>query len=271
MLSGDNGILYRTTIAKTKTDKAQIIEKAKLGILAQVTDNKGKKITKAQLITVLNTYFKPVSTSSIPDSISTTNDVELTTIDEKYTINLSEIYSGNFTTTDEGIAYVIGDYVTINGEGFYVIENSPTSQTTVKILSAKNVNTSTNKQSDNANSVIFDNSTSVYANSSIKGLVDSYVSSLGVDVETSKLMSIEDLYTLGLVAHYAETTDGLPSFAKLPAYWLLDNEESLDYDPEEPLVWFVSGGGITLQEPYNNWSNCGLRPVIEILKSNISN
>ena len=74
-----------------------------------------------------------------------------------------------------------------------MIEDSPITQTTVKLLTAKFVNTSTKKQDDNAEPVIFDNSTNIYANASIKTEVESYISSLGINVVTSGLLSCDDL------------------------------------------------------------------------------
>ena len=79
-----------------KTEKAQIIENAQTDILEQLAENKGTNITKGQLVEILNTYFKPTAETSIPDEISITNDLVLTTIDDKYNINLSQVYTGSF-------------------------------------------------------------------------------------------------------------------------------------------------------------------------------
>lgn len=59
---------------------------------------KGADITKEQLSTILNKYFKPIETNSIPNEVSSESehDIELTTIDDKYKINLSQIYTGTF-------------------------------------------------------------------------------------------------------------------------------------------------------------------------------
>ena len=98
MLSGDNSILQKATTAKENTERTEIIENAKLDVLAEITDNKGGNITKNQLAKVLNNYFKPTEASAIPDEISSMHDLPLTTTDEKYTINLSEIYNGKFVS-----------------------------------------------------------------------------------------------------------------------------------------------------------------------------
>ena len=95
MLSGDNSILQKTTEAKMETEKSQIIENAQVDVLGQQTENNGTNITKKQLATILNKYFKAVKEDDIPDEISNSSDIELTTKDEKYKIMLSKIYSGN--------------------------------------------------------------------------------------------------------------------------------------------------------------------------------
>ena len=161
--------------------------------------------------------------------------------------------------------YSIGDYVTINGEGFYVIEDSPASQTAVKLLAEKNVDTSTNKQSDNLNAVLFDTSTPVYENSSIKTLVDLYVSQLGVEVIEKRLITLNDLHTLGLGDETAGTPIDCPSFVN-GFYWLMDVLDDM-------YVWTVAeseGFGYT-DAFLPNSPNYGMRPVIEILKNSITN
>ena len=131
MLSGDNGILQKATDAKINTEKAQIIENAQTDILAQQTDNKGANITKEQLATILNKYFKPTETTSIPDEVSSEHDLELTTIDDKYTINLSKIFKGKILTQNNVVT--IGEkyennwigkkisYTANNGESNWII------------------------------------------------------------------------------------------------------------------------------------------------------
>lgn len=114
MLSGDNGILQKATDAKTKTERATIIENVQTDILAQQTENKGKNISKKQLVKILNKQFKEVEENTIPETVSTDNDIELTTTDDKYIINLSEIFNGKLSS--ENVKKVsdflkIGDYV----------------------------------------------------------------------------------------------------------------------------------------------------------------
>ncbi|MBR0426620.1 MAG: hypothetical protein IJK18_00215 [Clostridia bacterium] len=100
MLSGDNSILQKATDAKTNSEKQGIIEQTKIDILGQQTENKGANITKEQLATILDKYFIATATESIPDEVSSTNDIELTTLDERYKINLSEMFKGKFANNN---------------------------------------------------------------------------------------------------------------------------------------------------------------------------
>lgn len=108
MLSGDNSILLKATDAKTNTEKQNIIELAKIDILGQITENKGSKLTKNQLATILYKYFKPFETTSIPDEIlieEDGGDLLLETIDGKYKIYLSKIYKEAFNDVNRKIRF----------------------------------------------------------------------------------------------------------------------------------------------------------------------
>ena len=135
MLTGDNSILKRATDSKKNTEESQIIEEAKIDILAKITDNEGKAISKKQLKDVLKNYFneEEVGKLVIPDDLSSAND-ELTTKDEKYKIKLSDIYNGKVenrweydhalqTVENGNLTLKIGDYVnttpyTVDGKQF---------------------------------------------------------------------------------------------------------------------------------------------------------
>ncbi len=101
MLSGNNGILQRAADAKTNTERQSVIEQARTDILGKIAENNGKDISKKQLATILNKQFEIVDENTIPDEISSTNDIQLKTSDGKNKINLSEIYVGTFTVKNE--------------------------------------------------------------------------------------------------------------------------------------------------------------------------
>ena len=96
ILTGNNGIIYKTTEAKERTGKAKIIETTQTDILEQQIDNKSGNITKEQLATILNRYFETIDPTILPNEVSSEHDVELTTNDGNYKINLSEIFKGKF-------------------------------------------------------------------------------------------------------------------------------------------------------------------------------
>ena len=81
---------------------AQIIENAKLDVLAQIAENKGEDITKYQLKTILNKYFENISTLELPDDLSN-SDIKLNanqTYGGYKNIALSDIYNGTFSVTN---------------------------------------------------------------------------------------------------------------------------------------------------------------------------
>ena len=99
-LSGDNGILKNAADAKQETEKAQIIEQAKIDILGKQADNTSAELEKNEIKEVLDIYFKEV-----PEDF--TSDTVLTTKEEygNYEITVSEIYGGKI----EEAGLTVGD------------------------------------------------------------------------------------------------------------------------------------------------------------------
>ncbi len=99
MLSRDNSILLKATDAKTNTERTSIVEQARTDVLGQIAENKGEKISKKQLKTILNKYFENIDTLEIPDDLSN-SDIKLNAnqaYGEYKDIALSEIYNGEFS------------------------------------------------------------------------------------------------------------------------------------------------------------------------------
>ena len=96
MLTGNNGILQRTTDAKKTTERKSVVEQARMDVLGYQAENKDYNLDKKQLKAVLDTYFKDV-----PDLTDMEEKEilarELETLDKYgiYTITVSEIYNGN--------------------------------------------------------------------------------------------------------------------------------------------------------------------------------
>jgi len=98
ILAGDNSILQRSTYAKERTGIAEVVENAKLDVLAQIAENKGEKISKGQLKSILNTYFDDIDNLELPDDLSN-SDIKLNanqTYGGYKNIALSDIYNGKF-------------------------------------------------------------------------------------------------------------------------------------------------------------------------------
>ena len=99
MLSGDNGILQKATQSKEKTERAEIVENAKLDILAKISEKKGENITESELEEILTSAnYNTQGTLSNEESVL---DRTLTSKDGKYTIAVTEIYSGGFVKAIE--------------------------------------------------------------------------------------------------------------------------------------------------------------------------
>ena len=178
-------------------------------------------------------------------------------------------------------AYSVGEEVTLgtgaNAETFYVIKDSDETESTVLLLTAKNVETTNFTQSASANNVEFDvgewdsNSknwykpgtetpvTNVYANASISGLVASYKTALktrtGITVESARLMLKDEATSL---------QSGHTDILYATNYWLGSPSENFAYG-----AWDVDGEDEHLSGSHVYGGFYGLRPVIEVSKSNI--
>ena len=90
MLSGDNSILKKATDAKEMTDKAQVVEKARLDIMAKVAEKRGSDLTDGEIKEILGTYF---TNDTIPQDLTDLTQ-KLKTKSGGYNVELSEILKG---------------------------------------------------------------------------------------------------------------------------------------------------------------------------------
>ena len=88
MLTGENGILMQAQNAKAETEKASVIEQARLDIIEKQTEGKGTTIYKEDIKEILDKYFE-----GVPDDF--TLETELKTKPEygDNQIKVSEIYN----------------------------------------------------------------------------------------------------------------------------------------------------------------------------------
>ena len=114
MLSGDNGILQKSTEAKRTTEIAEIIETAQMDILGKQTENHGS-LSEAELIQILTSSdYNTQGTLSDEESIL---DRTLTSKDGKYEIPVSKIFRGTLSNIEESITDKINSKIgtVVNG------------------------------------------------------------------------------------------------------------------------------------------------------------
>ena len=93
MLTGENGILTQATIAKEKTERAGIIERAQIDLLEEQVQTRDGQVTKQILKLVLDKYFNNVPVADLIEL-----NTELTSKEGSYKIQVSEIYNGELGT-----------------------------------------------------------------------------------------------------------------------------------------------------------------------------
>ena len=98
MLTGNNGILTQAQEAKTRTDKASIIEQVQVDILGKQSENNSGDVFASDLEEILKKYFSN-NEANIKNIVEgTTKEGEETKLiskeDSNIKIDLSEIYSG---------------------------------------------------------------------------------------------------------------------------------------------------------------------------------
>ena len=175
-------------------------------------------------------------------------------------------------------AYTVGQEVTIGGETFYVIKDSPKTESKVLLLAKENIDTTNLVQSSSAEPVAF-SSTNYW--STIEGITYPYdlvetgvpdsthyaayaAYQYGVKLGgTGRLLTYSeadkldnDNYNYAMI--YGDSTNGYLEYWLGSAYYA-------DY------VWYVDGDcGEFYGNAYDDDSCCGVRPVVEISKSSKS-
>ena len=269
-------------------EKTVLTSKQQRYLTFKVTDKNGYEIKQGDIlekgetkkITITIEFIKDLTKEDLPTSTST--------------ISLS--YKLNFVQTDEKTtsasqgnnfkAYSVGDEFCLENECFYVIKDNGT---TVDALSKQNVNTETNRQDINANTLAFAekiNGNYGYWTDSKGNLLSKYGTSypanvfdnnsllyeplqnyktylkntLGKTSVDARLITYEELTGLGCTKN-GWTCKFAPSWVYSINYWTASVYNNTD-------VWHVySDTHFGADVVVRAW--CGLRPVITISKSDI--
>ena len=288
-IPGDK-VVYTVDLVNKGTINAKIdnIEKTVLTqeqqryLTFKVTDQNGKEVSEGDILSAGETKNLTITIEFIKDL--TKEDLP------KQTSTTSLSYKLNFVQTDEKVTsvsqggnektYSVGDEFCLENECFNVIKDNGT---TVDAFAKQNVNTESNRQDANANTLTFSEN-NYWVDASNK-LLPKYGSSYTVNVfdgnsnlyeplqnyktylkntlgKTSvdaRLITYEEL--IGLGCNKSEKTcKSAPAWVYSKGYWTT----SADYDS---LVWCVSLDGYFVSDVFDGLY--GLRPVITISKSDI--
>ena len=299
-IPGDK-IVYTVDLVNKGTINAKIdnIEKTVLTqeqqryLTFKVTDKNGYEIKQGDILEKGETKKIIITIEFIKDL--TKEDLP------KQTSTISLSYRLNFVQTDEKATsgsqggnektYAVGDEFCLENECFYVIKDNGT---TVDALAKQNVNTESNRQDANANTLIFaenpnrgndgywvdskrnllskygtsypanvfDNNSNLYA--PVQNYKTYLKNTLGKTSIDARLITYEELTGLGCTGY--ESTDSscksAPSWVYSTGYW---TASALS----ENFVWVVGLDGSFELNYFDSSGPYGLRPVITISKSDI--
>lgn len=254
----------------------------------KVTDKSGYEIKQGDILSAGETRNLTITIEFIKDL--TKEDLP------KQTSTISLSYKLNFVQTDDKVTsgsqggnektYAVGDEFCLENECFNVIKDNGT---TVDALAKQNVNTESNRQDSNANTLAFaeyKNNGDVYWTDSSGNLLSKYGTSYPANVydnnsllyepvqnyktylinslrKTSvdaRLITYEELISLGCSENDL-TCESAPVWVYNTDYWTA----SADNNSE---VWYVEDGSFA-GYPIEDSGYNGLRPVITISKSDI--
>ena len=193
---------------------------------------------------------------------------------ENYTYGKEET-----TPTPSYTAYSVGDHVSYNGVTYYVIEDSDTTNDTVKLLKE---NPLTKTEMDNLNltgiSISEQNgygrvqygSSTDYSTSTVKQVVDAWKNTAvkSGDTATARLISFEDLTTnLGYI-NSLDTSQTRPSSNGDTPTWVYNSDYyywTMSQYGDSQYLWSVRGSGSL--EDFGPSDSDMVRPVLELSKS----
>ena len=272
-----------------KIEKTTLTEEQQKYLTFKVTYKDGTEVSEGDILSkeerknliITIEFIKDLTKDDLPTSTNT--------------ISLS--YKLNFVQTDEKATngsqggnektYAVGDEFCLENECFNVIKDNGT---TVDALAKQNVNTKSNRQDTNANTLTFakaknngkpywedddGNLLSKYgtsypanvfdSNSNLYKPLENYKTylknTLGKTSITAKLITYEDLISLGC-SKDVYSCKSAPSWVYSTRYWTASANVYL-------AVWFVDLDAEFGNHYFDSSGDCGLRPVITISKSDI--
>ena len=183
-------------------------------------------------------------------------------------------------------AYTVGNQVTYNNVNYYVIENSDTTQATVKLLKAEPLSTQeisdykpadaqTYTNSNGYTGMQYHSSSNAYDGSYIKTTVDAWKAAKAPAATEARLITLDELKNnlgyqvqqecTGSCYQVGQKTDDTPSWVYNSNYyyWTMS-----PYSDSSSRVWSVYGSG-RLDYYGVDYNNVAVRPVIVLSKSEL--
>ena len=255
----------------------------------KVTDQNGYEIKQGDILSAGETKSLTITIEFIKDLTKEDLPTSTSTISLSYKLNFVQTDEKATTSKNSNVdkTYAVGDEFCLGEECFYTIKDNGT---TVDALTKQNVNTETNRQDKNANTIAFakaknngkpywedddGNLLSKYgtsypanvfdSNSNLYKPLENYKTylknTLGKTSITAKLITYEDLISLGC-SKDVYSCKSAPSWVYSTRYWTASANVYL-------AVWFVDLDAEFGNHYFDSSGDCGLRPVITISKSDI--
>ena len=177
-------------------------------------------------------------------------------------------------------AYTVGNQVTYNNVNYYVIENSDTTQSTVKLLKAEPLSAqeiSDYKPSEaqaSGNGMQYHSSSNSYEGSYIKTAVDAWKAAKAPAATEVRLITIDEVSSLGYEWYdngstaFWQKTENTPTWVYKSDYWYWTMSPCNDSSSD---VWNVVGSGRFGVSGVSDGYGIGgaVRPVIVLSKSEL--
>ena len=255
----------------------------------KVTDKNGNEVSEGDVLSAGETRNLTITIEFIKDLTKEDLPTSTSTISLSYKLNFVQTDEKATTSKNSNVdkTYAVGDEFCLGEECFYTIKDNGT---TVDALTKQNVNTETNRQDKNANTIAFakaknngkpywedddGNLLSKYgtsypanvfdSNSNLYKPLENYKTylknTLGKTSITAKLITYEDLISLGC-SKDVYSCKSAPSWVYSTRYWTASANVYL-------AVWFVDLDAEFGNHYFDSSGDCGLRPVITISKSDI--
>ena len=265
----NEGIIGKAISAKDQTKKSAVEEIIRLEVLENKMEDNGSGLEKEKLKEKIAQKLKD-------QGYKVEEDNNTVIYNNQNTIKIEDYLGENKENIKK--EYKVGEKVIVEGENFYVIKDSGESEENLILLAEKNVNKRTLKQTNSTEASVF-SSTNYW--SSIAGITYPYnINEIETNVSTDviniakaygtakggigRLITLEEVVALGGNTD-ANSTSECPSWINTSNYWL----GSAGYSDGMWNIRNTNGSSGTLGgNSYRESAPCGIRPVIEISKSN---